>query len=76
MSIPYSTIIIGIALFLGILAFIESEARGRIFLATVMILLLILPFIFPKSLIRLLCIFGWFALGIGSYLYLKWHGFW
>lgn len=73
-QIPYGLIGEGISLFLSILAFIEAEDKGRILLVSLWALSFILPMIFPSLISSRISFFLRLATGIGSYIYLRYHG--
>jgi len=73
--IPYELIGEVIALTLFILAFIEAEVRGRIILVSVFVLLFLLPRFFPSSNLSLLCLLVKLSVGMGSYIFLKYRGY-
>ncbi len=74
-QIPYRLIGEGIALILFILAFIEAEAKGRIFLVSIFVLLFLFPLLFPSSIMSLLCLLARLAVGMGCYIFLKYRGY-
>ena len=73
--IPYLLIVNIITLIVFIFAFITAEAKGKIILATIMALLLILPYLLPIREVELASFAGKVIFGIGCYLYIKMHGF-
>jgi hypothetical protein len=75
MLIPYGLIGEGIALLLSILAFIKAEDKGRILLVTLWGLSFLLPIIFPSVVIIYVCFFLRLAIGMGCYIFLKYHGY-
>jgi hypothetical protein len=70
-SIPYAMIGEVIALVLFIMAFIEAETRGRIFLVSIFVMLFLLPWLFPSSIASLLCLVAKLAVGMGCYIFLR-----
>ncbi len=72
---PYMLIANIIILIIFIFAFIAAETKGKIILATIMALLIILPYLFPIREVKLACFVGKVTFGIGCYLYIKMHGF-
>ena len=64
-----------IVLIIFIVAFITAETKGKIILATIMALLLILPYLFLIREVELACFVGKAIFGIACYLYSKMHGF-
>ena len=72
---PYMLIVNIITLIVFIFAFITAEAKGKIILATIMALLLILPYLFPIREVELASFAGKVIFAIGCYLYIKMHGF-
>jgi hypothetical protein len=73
--IPYTAIGIGLALILGIWAFIEAESdRGRIFIAAVMIILFLLPVLRLTGISRLVQLIGAVVFGLGCYVFLRSRG--
>lgn len=74
MGIPYGEIGDIIAAVVSILAFWLAETKGRIIIATVMILLFVLPSLFPGNTLSLICFLGRMIFAVGCYLYVKWQG--
>lgn len=74
-QIPYALIGEVIALTLFILAFKEAELRGRIFLVSIFVFLLLIPWLFPSSIMSLLCLLTKLAVGMGSYIFLRYRGY-
>jgi hypothetical protein len=74
-QIPYQLIGEIIALTLFILAFIEAEIKGRIFLVSVFVLLFLLPWLFPSRIMSLLSLITKLAVGMGCYIFLKYRGY-
>ena len=64
-----------IVLIAFIFAFLIAEIKGKLFLATFMAFLFLLPSLFQISAIGWMCYTGKVILGIGCYLYIKSHGF-
>jgi hypothetical protein len=72
--IPYLLIVNIITLIIFIFAFITAETKGKIILATIMALLLIIPYLFPIREVEFVCFIGKVIFGIGCYLYIRMHG--
>jgi hypothetical protein len=75
MNNPYLLFINIVVLAVFIFAFITAEAKGKIILATIMALLLILPYLFPIPLVGWTCYAGKIIFGIACFLYIRMHGF-
>jgi hypothetical protein len=73
--IPYQLIGEIIALVLFIMAFIEAEVRGRIILVSIFVLSFLLPWLFPSRIISLLCLLAKLGIGMGSYIFLRYRGY-
>ena len=74
-QIPYAAIGEGIALILIVFAFIESDNKGRIFLATSYFVTFLLPSIFPSKILFLIGSLARLFIGAGSFIYLKYQGY-
>ena len=76
MGVPYQSIGIRIGVLLGIIAFLAAESvRGRILIITAMILLFLLPSVWPHSTARFISFFAWIVFGLGCYVFVKYRGF-
>jgi hypothetical protein len=74
-QIPYAAIGIGIAILLGIWAFIEAETdRGRVLIAAVMAFFFILRILWRGSTGNLVWLIGWMVFGICCLIFIKWRG--
>jgi hypothetical protein len=74
-QIPYAAIGEGIALILIVFAFIESDSKGRIFLAAAYFVSFLLPSIFPSRIFFLIGSLARLFMGAGSFIYLKYQGY-
>ena len=69
----YATVALLIGLFLGILAFVQVQSfKGRVVIVVVMVCLFFLPMVWHGRASFLVSLVGWVALGLGSYIFLKW----
>ncbi|MEW5900616.1 MAG: hypothetical protein AB1715_04040 [Acidobacteriota bacterium] len=74
-GIPYHAIGIGIALILGIWAFIEAETvLGRIFILGTMLTIFFLPVIWQRPIAGLISKIGWYVFGASCFIFLRWRG--
>jgi hypothetical protein len=74
MGIPYKLIGVGIAFLLGVLALILTDtAKGRMFIAMVMLSLYFLPVVWHSSTSGFVSFMGWIVFGLGCYIFIKWH---
>jgi len=64
----------GLAVLLCILALIEAETEGRIFILAYLGLALTLPMIFHSALLSNICFLARIGLGLGCYIYLRYRG--
>jgi len=73
-QIPYAAIGEGIAIILIVYAFIESDTKGRIFLAVSYLLTFLLPSIFPSRILSVIGSLARLIIGAGCFIYLKYQG--
>ena len=75
MGIPYQAIGIGLGFLLGIWAFIEADtAGGRIFIASTMIVIFLLPVVWRSKAASLISFILWMVFAVGCYIFLKLRG--
>ena len=75
MGIPYQLIGIGLGLLFGIGAFIEAESiRGRVFIATAMAAVFLLPIVWQSEAASLISFICWVVFGLGCYIFSKYRG--
>ncbi len=70
-KIPYASVIDLIVIFLFVYAFLLAEARARIILTTILVLLFILPALFKVAAIYWICYVGKDILGLSCYVYAR-----
>ena len=70
-KIPYASIIDLIVIFLFIYAFMLAEARARIIMTTILVLLFLLPVLFKVAAIYWICYAGKVILGLSCYVYTR-----
>ena len=58
----------------AVLAFLEAQDKGRVFLIVSMSLSFLLPQIFPSRTMTILCFVSRIMIAIGCLIYLKWQG--
>jgi len=74
-QIPYTEIGIGIAIILGVWAFLVAEDdRERVLLAGIPVVVFLIRLIFPSPAGRLISLLGWMLYGIGCIIYLRYNG--
>jgi hypothetical protein len=74
-QIPYTAIGLGIAVILGIWAFIVAETdRARAIIAGIPVVVFLIRLIFPSPAGRLISLLGWMLYGIGCIIYLRCNG--
>ena len=74
-QIPYTEIGIGVAIILGIWAFLVAETdRERIVIAGIPVVVFLIRLIFPSPVGRLISLVGWMVYGIGCIIYLRYKG--
>ncbi len=75
MGIPYQAIGIGVGLLLGIWAFLQAESvKGRVFIASAMAAIFLLPAVWPSEAAGLVSFICWIVFGVGCYIFLKYRG--
>jgi len=75
LGIPYQAIGIGLGLLLGIWVFIEADtAGGRVFIASTMIVIFLLPVVWRTGAASLISFICWIVFGAGCYIFLKLRG--
>ena len=57
------------------LAWKESGLYGKIFLGLAVVLSFVLPYVFPSYVMSASCTIGRMVLGVGCFLYVKYHGY-
>ncbi len=72
--IGYRLIGDGLAILLCILAFIETDKKGKTFILAYLALSFALPTFFHSPLFSNICYFARIGLGIGCYIYLRYQG--
>ena len=74
-QIPYAEIGIGIAVIIGVWAFIVAETvRARVVIAGAAILVFLVGSIFRSSVGQLIALVGWVFYGLGCIIYLRYSG--
>jgi len=74
-QIPYTEIGMGIAILLGIWAFIVAETdRDRAVIVAIPIVLFLIRFIFPSPAGRLISLLGFMLYGLGCIIFLRYNG--
>jgi len=58
----------------AVLAFLEAQVKGRIFLIVSVSLTFLLPRIFPSITMTILCFVSRIMIAVGCLIYLKWQG--
>ncbi|HUU36908.1 MAG TPA: hypothetical protein VMW46_01740 [Candidatus Desulfaltia sp.] len=75
MGIPYQAIGIGLGFLLGVWAFIEADtAGGRVFIASTMIVIFLLPVVWQFGAAGLISFILWMVFAAGCYIFLKLRG--
>lgn len=75
MGIPYQAIGIGLGILLGTWAIIEAETTpGRVFIASMMAVLFLLPVIWRSGMAGLVSFILWMVFAVGCYIFLKLRG--
>jgi hypothetical protein len=72
-GIPYGAIGEGVAFILIVYAFVESDTKGRIFLAVSYVLTFLLPSVFPSRILSLIGFLARLLIGAGCFIYLKYQ---
>jgi formate/nitrite transporter FocA (FNT family) len=74
-QIPYAAIATGIAVLLGIWAFVEAEsAAGRVVIAVLMLVIFVLSAVWRSEAGRVAGLIAWSVFGIGCYVFVKLRG--
>ena len=74
-QIPYTEIGIGIAIILGVWAFLVAEDdRERALLAGIPVVVFLIRLIFPSPAGRLISLIGWMLYGLGCIIFLRYNG--
>jgi hypothetical protein len=58
----------------AVMAFLEAQDKGRVFLIVSMSLTFLLPRIFPSITMTILCFVSRIMIAVGCLIYLKWQG--
>ncbi len=75
-QIPYADIGLGVAVIIGIWAFLVAETiKERVIIACVPIVLFLIPRIIRSPTGALIALICWMLYGIGCLIYLKFQGF-
>ncbi len=75
-QIPYADIGLGVALILGIWAFLAAETIGaRVVIAGIPVILFLVRVIFPSAAGVLVTLVGFMLYGIGCIIYVRYQGF-
>jgi hypothetical protein len=72
-QIPYDAIGLGIAVIFMVLAFLESEATGRIIIVAVFFVSFLLPTVFPSSTMTVICSVGRLLFGAGCFIFWRYR---
>jgi len=74
-QIPYAAIGIGIAVLLGVWAFVIAETvRARAVIVAVPVLVFLVPVLFRSRAGHLISLIGFMIYGLGCLIYLRWAG--
>jgi hypothetical protein len=74
-QIPYAAIGMGVAVLLGVWAFVVAETdRDRLVIVGIPVVLFLIRLIFPSSAGRLVSLIGLMIYGIGCIIYLRYNG--
>lgn len=71
---PFLPVVNLIVITAFIFAFVVAETKHRVILATIMVLLFILPSLFQSPSLVWIYYAGRVIFGIGCYIYIKWRG--
>ncbi len=75
-QIPYADIGLGVAIILGIWAFLVAETIGaRVVIAAIPVILFLIRVIFPSAAGVLVTLVGFMLYGIGCIIYIRYQGF-
>ena len=69
--VPYGSVIDLIVIFLVVYAFLLAEARARIIMTAIFIVLFMLPLLFRVPAVYWVCYAGKVILGLGCYVYTR-----
>lgn len=74
-QIPYAAIGMGVAILLGVWAFIVAETeRARAVIVGIPVVVFLVRLIFPSAAGRLVSLIGWMFYGLGCIIYLRLNG--
>jgi hypothetical protein len=74
-QIPYTAIGMGVAILLGVWAFVVAETdRDKAVIVGIPVFLFLVRLIFPSPAGRLVSLIGWMLYGLGSIIYLRYNG--
>jgi hypothetical protein len=74
-QIPYTEFGMGVAILLGIWAFVIAETeRQKAVIAGIPVVLFLIRLIFPSPAGRLVSLVGWMIYGLGCIIYLRYKG--
>lgn len=74
-QIPYTAIGMGVAILLGVWAFVVAETdRQKVVIAGLPVLVLLIRFVFPSPAGRLVSLIGWMLYGLGCIIHLRYNG--
>ena len=75
LQIPYNEIGIGIAVLLGVWAFLVAETvKERAVIAGIPVIVFLIRVVFPSPAGILISLFGWILYGLGCLVYLRYKG--
>jgi len=72
--VAISPLLTVVTIVIAVLAFLEAQEKGRVFLIASMSLTFLLPRIFPSRTMTILCFVGRIMIAVGCLIYLKWQG--
>jgi hypothetical protein len=72
-QLPYADIGLLIAIVLMVLAFIESELKGRCVIVVALFISFILPRVFPSSLMTVICAVGRLLFAVCCFIFLRYR---
>jgi hypothetical protein len=74
-QIPYGAIGIGVAVLLGVWAFLVAETeRARAIIVSIPVLVFFVRVVFPSPAGRLISLLGWILYGLGCIVFLRING--
>ena len=74
-QIPYTAIGMGVAILLGVWAFVVAETgKERAVIVGIPVVVFLIRLIFPSPAGRLISLVGWMVYGIGCIIYLRYNG--